>query len=209
MSSQAGCHLTPTSYSSNCCLKTQQLFYYYSYVRLLRSSYDTLSYCLGTGVFKEPFPSNDCLFWLHSCGFQQMWSASGCLHVCNYTCQAKQALPFLISLSGLYSVYRLLPSVSLLVSSSLRNAVPLQEWTHILMQMLVFGSCHYQPLFNVSVSVLILMQAANCETAVSNVNQNMELTGSGFNVGSVHIYSIILITLHCWQFVMTFFPSSP
>jgi hypothetical protein len=74
------------------------------------------------------------------------------------------------------------------------------------MQMRVFGPCHCQPSFNVSVSVLIVTQA---ETAVSSVNQNMDLTGLGCNVGSVHIYSIILVTLHCLQFVMLFFSSSP
>jgi hypothetical protein len=28
-------------------------------------------HCLATGVFTEPFPSNDCLCWLHKSGFQQ------------------------------------------------------------------------------------------------------------------------------------------
>jgi hypothetical protein len=40
-----------------------------------------LSHCLATGVFAEPFPSNGCLCWLHSSGFQHTFHTI--LAICN------------------------------------------------------------------------------------------------------------------------------
>jgi hypothetical protein len=95
-SSQACDHLTPISYSSNCRLRTlSRLTGNGSWSSLYRLGtnltentacssscivacvsiaaikWRLLSHCLETDVFKEPFPSNICLFWLHNSGFQQ------------------------------------------------------------------------------------------------------------------------------------------